>query len=93
MRIRNMENSLAVAAALLALTGVLFAAGEALANGVESIDTTAVAIHTAGNQSIEIAEDAQVAAVRRAARTVTSDNRLELDIRLLDPISKTSANR
>lgn len=93
MTTRNIENALALAAALVVLIGVTFAARSALADHEAVIGTTAVAIHTACDQSIAIAELAQEKAASSAAEAVVAETRLDLDIRLLDPIFRLGARR
>ncbi len=77
----------------IVLVGVASAGRSTWANGPAVVDATAVAIHTAGDRTIAIAADAQEAAATSAAEAVVADSKLELDIRLLDPISRTSARR
>ncbi len=82
MNTRNVENSLALVGALLVLIGVTFAAGSALASGVNDVSSTAVAIHTAADHSLVQANRANHAAVADAATAIVLDVRLDLDIRL-----------
>lgn len=90
---RLIVNGLAVAGAILVLVGVLFAAGSALAADNNAIVTTAVAIHSAADTSIDVAAQAHAEAADSALERIESDNRLDLDIRLLDQNSELVAKR
>ena len=85
---RNVENGLAIAGALLVLVGVTFAASSALAEEASTVETTAVAIHTAGADSRLAAAETHDAAARDAVRSIALDNELDLDIRFSSHISK-----
>lgn len=80
MNTRNVENRLALVGAMLVLIGVTFAASSALASDISDVSSTAVAIHTAADRSLEQAHKANHAAV--AATAIVLDVELDLDIRL-----------
>ncbi len=82
MKTRNVENRLALVGAMLVLIGVTFAAGSALASDMSDVSSTAVAIHTAADRSLEQAHKANHAAVADAATAIVLDVELDLDIRL-----------
>lgn len=82
MNTRNVENRLALVGAMLVLIGVTFAASSALASDISDVSSTAVAIHTAAELSLEQAHKANHAAVADAATAIVLDVELDLDIRL-----------
>lgn len=82
MNTRNTEERLALLGVLVVLIGVSSAAGEALAADSADITTTAVAIHGAAGNTLEIAEKANREAAARAAAALAEENGLDLDIRL-----------
>lgn len=93
MKAKNVENNLALIAALIVLVGVSFAAEEAL--GFESADvtTTAVAIHDAGRSTISGAAKANADAAAAAAKSLALENWMALDIKLQDRTSTLVADR
>jgi hypothetical protein len=84
MNTRNVENRLALVGAILVLIGVTFAAGSAFASGMNDVSSTAVAIHTAADHSLELARTANHTAVADAANAIVLDVQLDLDIRHSD---------
>ena len=92
MKARNIEDRLAVIGALVVLIGVSFAAEDALAKETPEITTTAVAIHNAAAETLEMAEDANADAARRAARSLALETVIDLDIKLEDTTSTLIAN-
>lgn len=83
MRAQKLVDGLALAGALIALVGVVLAANTALASEKDTVDATAVAIHTAADATVASAEAANREAAAAAAAAVRRDTRLDLDIRLL----------
>ena len=93
MNARNIEERLALLGVLLVLIGVSSAAEEALAAETAEVMTTAVAIHDAADDTLEIAEQANAEAAARAAEALAKENGLDLDIRLSDHSSLLIAGR
>jgi hypothetical protein len=93
MKARNIEERLALLAVLFVLIGVSSAAEEALAADTAEITTTAVAIHDAAEDTVEIAEQANAEAAASAAAALAEENGLDLDIRFADHISILVAGR
>jgi len=93
MKATNIEERLTLIAALVVLVGVTFAAGDALADDTADITTTAVEIHDAADNTIEIAEEANRDAANRAAESLAKEAVLALDIRLEDHSSTLVAGR
>jgi hypothetical protein len=82
MKGTNLEERLAVLGALLVLIGVSFAAEDALAVENADVTTTAVAIHSAADNTIKIAEQANEEAAAKAIEALAKENGQDLDIRL-----------
>ncbi len=82
MNKRNVGNRLALVGAILALIGLTFATGSALASDVNDVSSTADVIQTAADHSLARARKAHCAAVADAAAAIVLDARLDLDIRL-----------
>ena len=76
------QERLAVLGALLVLIGVSFAAEDALAVENADVTTTAVAIHSAADNTIKIAEQANEEAAAKAIEALAKENGQDLDIRL-----------
>ena len=93
MKVRNIEDRLAVLAALIVLFGVTFATGDALADDEPEVTATAVAIHKAGCATLESAEQANHEAAVRALVSLTLENWVDLDIKLEDRTSTLIAGR
>ena len=89
MKAKNIEERLTLLAVLFVLIGVSSAAEEALAAETAEIKATAVAIHDAAKDAVEIAELANA----EAAATLAEENGLGLDIRLDDHRSVLVAGR
>jgi len=87
MKAIKIEERLGLLGALIVLIGVSSAAGEALAAETADLTTTAIAIHEAAEDTLEIAEQANAEAAAKAAATLAIENGLDLDIRLDDRIS------
>ena len=88
MKARNIENGLALVGALIVIVGVSFAAESALAKESALVTTTAVAVHKAPDQTLrQGAEKATNEAAREAAKSLASENWLDLDIKLEDRTS------
>ena len=83
MRSEKLIDGLALTGALVALVGVVLAANSALASEKDTVDSTAVAIHTAADTTVAEAKAANREAAAAAAAGVRRDNQLDLDIRLL----------
>ena len=83
MRAEKLIDGLALAGALVALVGVVLAANSALASDKETVDSTAVAIHTASDTTLKGAEAANREAAAAAAAAIERENRLDLDIKLV----------
>ena len=93
MNAKNIEERLALLGVLLVLIGVSSAAEEALAAETAEVTTTAVAIHEAADDTLEIAEQANAEAAAKAAAALAKENGLDLDIRLSDHTSVLIAGR
>ena len=93
MKVRNLEDRLALLAALIVLFGVTFATGDALANDETEVTATAVSIHKAGCATLESAEKANHEAATRAIVSLTLENWVDLDIKLDDRTSTLTAGR
>ena len=92
----NFENTLAVAGALLVLIGVTAAASSALADENTIEDTSAshiIAYNEVDDVITESAHQAAEQATDQAISAIIRDNALDLDIRLLDRTSLTSADK
>lgn len=87
MKAIKIEERLGLLGALIVLIGVSSAAGEALAAETADVTTTAIAIHEAAEDTLEIAEQANAEAAAKAAATLAIENGLDLDIRLDDRTS------
>ena len=87
MKAIKIEERLGLLGALIVLIGVSSAAGEALAAESADLTTTAIAIHEAAEDTLEIAEQANAEAAAKAAATLAIENGLDLDIRLDDRTS------
>jgi hypothetical protein len=87
MKAINIEERLGLLGALIVLIGVSSAAGEALAAETADLTTTAIAIHEAAEDTLEIAEQANAEAAAKAAATLAIENGLDLDIRFDDRTS------
>ena len=93
MKASNIEERLALLAVMFVLIGVSSAAEEALAADAPDVETTAVEIHDAADDTLEIAEQANAEAAARAATALAKENGLDLDIRFSDHSSVLIAGR
>lgn len=92
MKLKNLENHLALLGAVVVLIGVSFAAEDALAK--ETRDVTSIAIAAdASASALKIAEKASEDAAARAVESLALDVLVDLDIRLADTSSLQSASR
>jgi len=87
MKATNIEDRLAMLAALVVLVGVTFAAGDALAQEAAGVTTTAVAIHDTSVSTLANAEQANEEAAAHAAESLALTNWIDLDIQLVDRTS------
>jgi hypothetical protein len=93
MKAKNIEERLALVAVLFVLIGVSSAAEEALAADTPEVTTTAVAIHDAADDTLDIAEQANAEAAAKAAAALAKENGLDLEIRLNNHRSLLIAGR
>ncbi len=93
MKVRNIEDRLALLGAVIVLVGVTIAAGDALAADDADVTVTAVAIHRAGTETLADAEKANHDAAAQAAASLAVKNWVDLDIRLDDRTSRKVAGR
>ena len=94
MKNTNIENTLALAGALIVLIGVSAAASSALAGEVDTTDTKIVVAEAATDTNRVISMAAGKAAVEAtdvAILSIDRENQLDLDIRLLDRTSYTAS--
>jgi hypothetical protein len=94
MKNTNIENTLALAGALIVLIGVGAAASSALAGEVDTTDTKIVVAEAATDANRVISMAASKAAVEAtdvAILSIDHENQLDLDIRLLDRTSSTAS--
>ncbi len=82
MRTKHFVDGLALAGAVVALAGVFFAAGSALADEAQAIDSDAVSMTETKLETVREAADANAEAAAEAAEAVQRDARLELAIGL-----------
>ena len=87
MKAKNLENNLALAGALIVLVGVLFAAEDALGFETANVTTTAIAIHDVAESTTSGAAKANEDAAAQAARSLATENGIDLDIKLEDRTS------
>lgn len=87
MNIRNFENGLALIGAVIVLLGVTFAAGSALADEVSAERAVASVADAATDKSQAEANKANRKAAEAAVEGIAEDNKLDLEIRLLDRTS------
>ena len=93
MKKTNIENTLALAGALIVLIGVSAAASSVLAEETNTIETQVVVAEVTTETSVVIGQAASKAATEAtdaAISSVSLENRLDLDIRLLDRKSLTA---
>ena len=87
MKVRNIENNLALVAALIVLVGVSFAAEDALGTEAADVTTTTAAIRSAADYAIAGAAIANADAAAQAANSLALENGVSLDIKLGDRTS------
>ena len=87
MNIRNLENGLALIGAVIVLLGVTFAASSALADEVSAERAVASVADAATDKSQAEANKANRKAAEDAVDGIAEDNKLDLEIRLLDRTS------
>ncbi len=85
MKLKNLENHLALLGAVVVLVGVSFAAEDALAK--ETRDATTTAAAEAAASAVKIAEQASKDAASRAAESLARDVLIDLDIKHTDTTS------
>ena len=93
MKATNIEERLALLGVLFVLIGVSSAAEDALAAETADITTTAIAIHEAADDTLDIAAQANAEAAAQAAAALAKENGLDLDIRLEDHTSTLVAGQ
>jgi hypothetical protein len=82
MKIRNIENKLALVAALIVLIGVSMAAGSAFAAESTSARSKNLVEQNAAVETVTGARDANIEAAADAAKALKAENALDLDIQL-----------
>ena len=87
MKRNDIENGLALLGALVVLVGVTSAASSAFAAEPPKIETTATAIHEAGEATLAPARQANNRSAAEAARAIALENLEALDIELTDRTS------
>ena len=92
MKLRNLENHLALLGAVVVLIGVSFAAEDALAKETRDVNNMAGAVDAAAS-ALEIAEKASKDSAARAAESLALDVMADLDIRLADTSSRLTASK
>lgn len=92
MKFKNLENHLALLAAVVVLIGVSFAAEDALAKETRDVTDMAVAADAAAS-ALKIAEKASKDSAARAAEALAMDVLVDLDIKLADTSSTVMAGK
>ena len=92
MKLRNLENHLALLAAVVVLVGVSFAAEDALAKETRDVTNMAAATDAAAS-ALRIAEKASKDSAARAVESLELDVLTDLDIRLADTTSTLVAGK
>ncbi len=92
MKLKNLENHLALLAAVVVLIGVSFAAEDALAKETRDVTNMAVATDAAAS-ALKIAEKASKDSAARAAESLALDVLIDLDFRLADTSSTLIAGK
>ena len=93
MKTRNIENSLALLGAMIVIIGVSFAAQSALATESAHVTATAEAIEDVADHTLKSAKQANYEAANQAARSLASENWIDLDIRFDDRTSMLAAGK
>ena len=92
MKLKNLENHLALLGAVIVLVGVSFAAEDALAKETQDVTNMAVAEDAAAS-ALKIAEKASEDSAARAAESIALDVLLDLDIKHADTRSTLIAGK
>jgi len=92
MKLKNLENHLALLGAVIVLVGVSFAAEDALAKETRDVTNMAAADDVAAS-ALKIAEKASKDAAARAAESIALDVMIDLDIKLADTSSTLVAGK
>ena len=87
MKTRNIENGLALLGAMIVIIGVSFAAESALAKESAHVTATAEAIKDVADNTRQDAKQANHEAASQAAKSLASENWVDLDIRFDDRTS------
>jgi hypothetical protein len=87
MKTRNIENGLALLGAMVVIIGVSFAAESALAKESAHVTVTTEAIQDVANHTLQGAKQANHEAASQAAKSLASENWIDLDIRFDDRTS------
>ncbi len=87
MKLRNLENHLALLGAVVVLIGVSFAAEDALAKETRDVNNTVVASDAAAS-ALKIAEEASEYSAARAAESLAMDVLTDLEVRHGDTKSR-----
>lgn len=90
---KNIVNGLALIGAVLVLVGVTIAANTALAEEAKSARLPAVATKNLSDEGKATAEKANREAADDAADSIALDNKVDLEIRLLDRTSTVVSRR
>ena len=93
MKTRNIENGLAVLGAMIVMIGVSFAAESALAKESAHVTATAEVIKDVADNTLQGAKQANHEAASQAARSLASENWIDLDIRFGDRTSMLIAGK
>ena len=93
MKTRNIENGLALLGAMIVIVGVSFAAESALAKESANSTATTEAIKDVADNTLQGAKQANHEAASQAARSLASENWIDLDIRFDDRTSMLVAGK
>lgn len=93
MKTRNIENGLALLGATIVIIGVSFAAESALAKESAHVTATAEANQDVANNTLQGAKQANHEAASQAAKSLASENWMDLDIRFDDRTSMLVAGK
>ena len=91
MKTRNIENGLALLGATIVIIGVSFAVESALAKESALVTTPAAAMHDVANNTLRGAEQAINEAASQAAKSLATENWIDLDIKFDDRTSTLAA--
>ena len=93
MKTRNIENGLALLGAMIVIVGVSFAAESALEKESTNSTATTEAIKDVADNTLQGAKQANQEAASQAARSLASENWIDLDIRFDDRTSMLVAGK